>query len=146
MASVYASLAKKGVLDVHKCICPVSKTGPACEHARCPFNNCFDQKRGTCVKGHCVCSPGYGGIGCQQQLPLPTQCAQSCHSMCLTMPECLPSDTSSKRTKREETFSQYSLRGGDFQEMLETNVKVQSSKEFSCFYNCLINCSQKNCF
>ena len=29
------------VLDVHKCICPVSKTGPACEHARCPFNNCF---------------------------------------------------------------------------------------------------------
>merc|ERR1712048_336175 len=37
----------------HQCICPISKTGLACEHDLCPFNNCFNEKRGMCVKGSC---------------------------------------------------------------------------------------------
>merc|ERR1712032_425796 len=136
----------KGVFQVRTCICPTSKTGAACQRDLCPFNDCFNGKRGKCVKGQCVCNPGYGGIGCQQQLFMPTQCAQSCHSQCMSMPDCFHPDAASKAIASDvSAATKYSLRGGgDYEEMLETSAKVQSSKQFSCFYNCLINCSKKN--
>jgi hypothetical protein len=78
------------------CMCPITHTGPQCEHPSCSFKGYYEK-----LKKRCICNNGYSGTDCEQCATSPVGQSYTCvpsksHLHDGYMLLLLPSDFSSK--------------------------------------------------